>query len=65
MKRKVLEFLRDESGQTATEYILLLAVVALIIYKFKDAVQNKLLDENNGVIGKVFGKMDGLIQQLD
>ena len=28
MKNKVLEFLKDESGQTSTEYILLVAVVA-------------------------------------
>lgn len=64
MKKKVLEFLKDESGQTATEYILLLAVVALIIYKFKEKVQEKLVGDN-GIIEKVFGQADGILDGLN
>ena len=50
MKNKIVEFLKDESGQTSTEYILLVAVVAVIILKFKDTLQEKL----EGLIGSVF-----------
>ena len=42
MKSKIIEFLKDESGQTSTEYILLLAVVAAIIFKFKGIIEGKL-----------------------
>ena len=34
--RHIFAFLKDEEGQTSTEYILLVAVVALIVFKFKD-----------------------------
>ena len=33
--KKLMAYLKDESGQTSTEYILLVAVVAMIIFKFK------------------------------
>lgn len=63
MNKKILEFLKDDDGQTATEYILLLAVVALIIFKFKDAVQDRLTGDN-GIISNVFNKADDIINQL-
>ena len=63
MNKKILEFLRDDDGQTATEYILLLAVVALIIFKFKDAVEQRLTGDN-GIISNVFNKADDIINQL-
>lgn len=63
MKDKIVAFLKDESGQTATEYILLLAVVALIIFKFKEQVQKKLVDEG-GLISKVFGKTDDILKDF-
>jgi pilus assembly protein Flp/PilA len=50
MKNKIVEFLKDESGQTSTEYILLLAVVAAIIFKFKSVITEKL----NGLVEGVF-----------
>tara|TARA_Y100001936_G_scaffold254011_1_gene323473 strand:- start:3012 stop:3194 length:183 start_codon:yes stop_codon:yes gene_type:complete len=52
MKNKIVEFLKDESGQTSTEYILLVAVVAVIILKFKDTLKDKL----DGLIEGVFNK---------
>lgn len=60
MKNKIVEFLKDENGQTSTEYILLVAVVAVIIFKFKDVLQDKLTT----LIDKVFGKSDELLQGL-
>lgn len=60
MKSKVLEFLKDESGQTSTEYILLVAVVAFVIFKFKDTLNTKL----NEMATKVFGKGTQLVDQI-
>ncbi|MBC77428.1 MAG: hypothetical protein CME64_15600 [Halobacteriovoraceae bacterium] len=60
MKNKIVEFLKDESGQTSTEYILLVAVVAVIILKFKDTLQEKL----EGLIGSVFTRADQELGEL-
>ena len=54
MKNKIVEFIKDESGQTSTEYILLVAVVAFIVFKFKNVINQKLF-ESGGVMDKVFG----------
>ena len=61
MKSLIISFLNDESGQTTTEYILLLAVVAAIIFKFKDAFSTKMTD----IINKVFNnpQLDSLLGQ--
>jgi len=58
--KKIYEFLKDESGQTSTEYILLVAVVAVIIFKFKDTLSTKL----DTLLGKVFGKADSLVDAM-
>lgn len=60
MKNRIVEFLQDESGQTSTEYILLLAVVAAIVFKFKGLIEDKLTGEN-GLLGKVFNKTDSML----
>lgn len=49
--KSVIAFLRDENGQTSTEYILLVAVVALIVMKFKTIAVDKLTSISNGVFG--------------
>ncbi len=46
-------YLRDEEGQTAFEYVMLLAVAALIVFRLKGGIEEKL----NGVIDQVFGKI--------
>jgi pilus assembly protein Flp/PilA len=61
MKNLVLDFLRDEEGQTSTEYILLVAVVALIVFKFKNTATDKLGKITDGV----FGKADSWVQSID
>lgn len=57
MKNKIVAYLKDETGQTSTEYILLVAVVATIVFKFKGAITKKLFGEsedgNGGILGKV------------
>jgi Flp pilus assembly pilin Flp len=44
------QFLSDESGQTTTEYILILAVIVTIFMQFR----KKLL----AIINKLFGQLD-------
>ena len=47
----LLSYLKDEKGQTSTEYILLLAVVALIVIKFKGAAVPELEKLTTGIFG--------------
>ncbi len=49
MKQRLMAYLRDEEGQTSTEYILLVAVVALIVFKFRDIATTKLESLTNKV----------------
>lgn len=58
MKNLILSYLNDEEGQTSTEYILLVAVVAMIVIKFKDKLQTSL----DSVTGKVFKKTESFIE---
>lgn len=64
MKNKLMAYLKDESGQTSTEYILLVAVAAAIVIKFKGVITEKLLGDN-GVLGKVMDKVTGDIESWD
>jgi pilus assembly protein Flp/PilA len=59
--KKIMAFLKDENGQTSTEYILLVAVVAFIIFKFKDILKDKLL----GLAGTVFDNAGQLANQIN
>lgn len=61
MKNKILAYLKDESGQTSTEYILLVAVAAAIVIKFKGQIEEKLLGDN-GLLGSVMGKTKDKIE---
>lgn len=63
MKKRIVEFLKDESGQTSTEYILLLAVVAAIVFKFKTLIEEKLTGEQ-GLLSKVFNKTDSFLNDF-
>lgn len=57
---KVMAYLKDESGQTSTEYILLVAVVAMIVFKFKETAGSKL----DALTAKIFNKADGMVDQM-
>ena len=61
MKNKMMAYLKDETGQTSTEYILLVAVAAAIVIKFKGQIEKRLLG-NDGLLGKV---MDGTTQKIE
>ncbi len=43
------KFLKDESGQTTTEYILILAVIVTIIMQFKTALKGIILKMTNSL----------------
>lgn len=62
MFNKIIEFLKDEEGQTSTEYILLVAVVALIVFKFKNTASTKLTQLTNGVFDKA---NDKILDEMD
>lgn len=65
MLRLIIKFIKDEEGQTSTEYILLVAVVALIVFKFKGVAQEKL-DQLTRRIFEVSGsKITSQLEALD
>jgi pilus assembly protein Flp/PilA len=64
MKNQITAFLKDESGQTSTEYILLVAVVAFVIFKFKGVIEEKLVGDD-GLVNKVFSKADGILDSIE
>lgn len=53
---KIKQFVKDESGQTTTEYILILAVIITIFMQFR----KKLL----GILGKIFGQLENETQDV-
>lgn len=67
MKEKLIAYLKDETGQTSTEYILLVAVVATIVFKFKGAITTKLFgsDGSGGILNTVLdeNKFSGIMDQ--
>ena len=66
MKNRFLAYLKDETGQTSTEYILLVAVAAAIVVKFKGVIMDKLGlgEQGGGVMGSVFDKVGTEIDSM-
>ena len=58
MKNGVKRFLGDESGQTTTEYILILAVVVTVIMQFKGKFSKVITGLLNGVESQTQSAMD-------
>jgi len=57
MKNLIKKFYQDESGQSTTEYILILAVVVMIAMKFKakfGSTMDKAVDNLDGQLNKAF-----------
>ena len=52
-------FIREEEGQSTTEYILILAVVVMIAMKFKDQV-GKLIGSRIDKLGTELNQFDNL-----
>ena len=58
--KTLLLFLKDEEGQTSTEYILLVAVAAMLVMKFKNQASKGIEKLTDGV----FGNTDNLLREL-
>jgi len=54
LMKQLGNFIRDERGQSTTEYILILSVVVMIAMKFKGMILERL----TGMIEKIGGQMD-------
>ena len=61
MRRDIMAYLKDESGQTSTEYILLVAVVAMIVLKFKDTATERL----TGLTDDIFDKAGDIVDDIN
>lgn len=57
LKKWMHEFIRDERGQSTTEYILILSVVVMIAMKFKQTFQGALL----GAVNQLGNQIDGAV----
>ena len=57
LKQTLARFIRDEEGQSTTEYILILAVVVMIAMKFKEKV-GALIMGRVDQLGTDLGKFD-------
>jgi len=64
MKNKIIAYLKDESGQTSTEYILLVFVAAVMVMKFKEKITNKLIEDPDSVLNSVFGKVNDELEKM-
>lgn len=58
LKTLAQRFLRDERGQSTTEYILILSVVVMIAMKFKTVFQSKLM----GAVNNLGDEIDQAVQ---
>ncbi len=58
--KTLIAYFKDESGQTSTDYILLVAVVAMIIFKFKSKMDSGL----SNITDTVFSKSNDLAQKI-
>ncbi len=59
LKVKTKQFVQDESGQTTTEYILILAVIITIFMQFR----TKLLKVLNGIFGQLDTATEDVIME--
>lgn len=59
LRVKIKQFVQDESGQTTTEYILILAVIITIFMQFR----TKLLKVLNGIFGQLDSATEDVIME--
>ena len=55
-------YLKDENGQTSIEYILMLAVAALIVFKFKEEATTRIKTLTETIFTKA---QEGIGAELD
>ena len=49
MLKAFCSYLKNDEGQTSTEYILLVAVVAIIVFRFRSIAVDKLENLTNSI----------------
>jgi Flp pilus assembly pilin Flp len=54
LKNIFIRFVKDERGQSTTEYILILSVVVMIAMKFKEVFRDRLI----GTVNKLGGQIE-------
>ena len=62
--KSVIAFLKDESGQTTVEYVLLLVVAAVLVFKFKGIAEDgidRILPEVYSIRPKVSRENQSII----
>lgn len=57
MNKLIKRFWQDETGQSTTEYILILSVVVMVAMKFKTAFQSRLLS----AVDKMGSQIEGAV----
>ena len=65
MLGRLKAYFRDESGQTSTEYILLIIVAVAIVLKFKTTIEDELLEGENSLFKGIMNKVREKIQTSD
>lgn len=58
--KSIIAFLKDESGQTSIEYVLLIVVGAMLVFKFSKTAETEMNTLTEGVFGKARGFLDGI-----
>lgn len=58
LRQRLITLLKDEAGQSTTEYILILSVVVMIAMKFKETFGRRL----EGIVGDLGTKIDGVVK---
>ena len=58
LKHSLKRFVTEESGQSTTEYILILSVVVIVAMRFKSVFQEKLVNAVNTLGGKIEGAVN-------
>lgn len=56
--KNIKGYLKDENGQTSMEYVLILALAAMVIFKLKGQMDTQFTSIIEGVFGKVKGIAD-------
>lgn len=60
MKQKLAQLMADQQGQTAVEYMLIIAVIVGVIFSLGKVFKEQF----TGLVNKVFSQIDRKVQQL-
>lgn len=63
LKKIFQHFLNDETGQSTTEYILILAVVVMIAMKFKSVIGDKIGNAAESIGERIDSQINDLTSQ--